>query len=179
MPIDMRSVPPPPKKAGSRSSARTTVVSNEPIETMADKRARGLNGLGQLLQGGFLMFGQYADAATVGTHFPPVAREVANIADSNDYIAKGVDVLIELGPYSGLIAAVLPMALQFMANHRMIDATRMFSQGVVPPEVLDAQMRARVTQMQAEAMLAQKEALRAAQDAQKAMDEMYAEAQAA
>lgn len=178
MPIDMRTVP-PPKKAGTRSAARTTVANDTPIETMADRRTKGLNGFGQLVQGGFLMFGQYADAATIGQHFPPLAREIANIADSNDYIAKGVDILIEVGPYTGLIAAALPMVLQFMANHRMIDASRMLGQGVVPPEVLDAQMRARVTQMQAEAMMAQKQALKAAQEAQKAMDEMYAEAQAA
>ena len=177
MPIDMKTVP-PPKKAGTRSSSsRMTVVTE--TESMADRRTKGLNGFGQLLQGGLLMFGQYADAATIGQHFPPVAREVANIADSNDYIAKGVDLLIEVGPNTGLIAAVLPMALQFMANHKMIDASRMFGQGVVPPEVLDAQMRAQVTRMQAEAMMAQKEALKAAQEAQQAMDEMMREAQAA
>lgn len=143
--------------------------------TVNQKRVDGLNGVGQLAQGLCLMTGGFADAMAIGTHFPPLAKEVANIADSQEIVGKGVDFLIQVGPYGALIAAGMPFVLQIMANHRMIDASRLVSQGVVPPEVLEAQAKAQVAKIQAEALREQQQAIREAKEAQAAYEEQLAQ----
>lgn len=160
MPIDMSAAKAPPRKRATAGTASARIQS-QPVETRTpnERRYEGLNGLAQLGQGLCLLVGQYADAAAIGQHFDPVARELANIADSSDFVAKPVDFLIEIGPYGALIAAVMPLALQIMANHKIIDATKLAGQGIVPPELLEAQMKTQVARMQAQAMKAQQEAM--------------------
>jgi hypothetical protein len=73
----------------------------------------------------------------------------------------------------------MPMVMQFLANHGVIDAKRAIGGNIVPPEVLESQMRADIARMQAEAQREQLEAIREAQSAQaeyeKVMAEMAAE----
>jgi hypothetical protein len=125
------------------------------------------------------MTGQYADAAAVGTHFQPVAKELANIADGSDAVAKPIDFLIEIGPYGALVSALMPLTLQVMANHNMIDASRLMGQGVVPPAVLEAQMQAQVAGMQMQAMVAQKQAVEEAQKVRAEYEQMMSADKAA
>jgi hypothetical protein len=129
-------------------------------------------------QGLLILTGQYADAATVGKHFHPIATEVANIADDNESVAKVIDLVIAVGPYGALVSAVLPFAMQIAANHKWIDPNALMGQGVVPPEVLDAQMRAQVARMQTEALKAQQIAIQEAQQAERDFNAMMAEAKA-
>lgn len=159
MPIDMSAAKAPPRKRTASSSARSSAVNVPEVSTLNQRRTEGLLGLAQLGQGLCLMFGQYADAAAIGNHFPPLAKEVANVADSSDVVAKPLDLLIEVGPYGALVAAAMPLVMQLMANHKMLDASRLGGQGVVPPEVLESQMKAQVMQMQAQAMREQQMAL--------------------
>jgi hypothetical protein len=179
MPIDMSAATkaPPRKRAANGSVTRQAPVQVETL-SVTEKRAKGMMELGQLGQGILLMFGQYADAAAIGTHFPPVARELANVADSADILAKPIDFLIEVGPYGALIAAGMPLVMQLMANHRMLNADMLVSQGVVPPQLLEAQMKAQVAQMATEAMKAQQLAMKEAQAAQTEFEEMMAKQQA-
>jgi hypothetical protein len=93
-------------------------------------------------QGLLLLTRQYADAATVGTHFPNVARELANLAENYDQLAKPIDLLIQIGPFGALIAAAMPMVMQLAANHNLIDATSGLG-GVVPPKMLAVRCRVR------------------------------------
>lgn len=181
MPINDAGVKPPPRKATAQRSTPVTrnAASVADTKSMAEKRRDGLLGLASLAQGVCMMTNQWADAAAIGQHFPPVAQELANIADANDTIAKPIDFLIEVGPYGALITAVLPLALQIMANHRMVDASRLIGRGVVPPEVLEAQMKAQTAAMQAEAMRAHQAALAEAEAAQKAFEEMVSQQNAA
>lgn len=176
MPIDISAVTAPPrKKAGvsaSRSNASRTKVEAPQTLSMNERRVQGLFGLGQLIQGGLLMFGQYADAAAMGNSFGPIAQELANTADSNDTIAKPIDFLLEVGPYGALVAAVLPLGLQIAANHGWIDATKLSGQGVVPPAVLEAQMQAQMAQVQTQALRAQNEAMAQAEAARKEYEEV-------
>lgn len=109
---------------------------------------------------------QYADAATVGMHGPNIARELAALADDYEQVAKPIDVLIQAGPFAALLAVLLPFGLQLAANHKLIDASSMVGSSVIPPEVLEAQMKADIARMQAQAMKEQQEALAAAQSAQ-------------
>lgn len=176
MPIDMsQAVKAPPRKASSRGMAAKAVPAPAPVaaeEPTASKRARGLMGLAQLGQGICLMTGQYADAANIGTNFPPLATELANLADEYESVAKPLDFLIQVGPFTAVIAAGMPFILQTLANHRVIKAEGMMSQGVVPPEVLRAQMLAQVAKIQAIAMREQQQAMREA-DEERARYEAY------
>lgn len=171
MPISNPSVKAPPRKAGSRPApARAIVETKSPNQ----KRVEGLLGLAQLGQGVCLMTQQWADAAAIGQHFPPVAVELANICDANEMVAKPIDFLIEIGPYGALVTAAMPLVLQILANHKVIDANKMLGQGVVPPQVLEAQMKAQVARMQADAMREQQQAIAEAEAAQKQYEEFMA-----
>jgi hypothetical protein len=92
-------------------------------------------------------------------HWPNVAEEVAKLADSQPAIAKFVDPLLQVGPYAGLITAVLPMVLQLMVNHGVSQPGIM---GTVPKNALAAQMEASLAQVELQAMRAQAEAEEAA-----------------
>ena len=174
VPIDMSAAKAPPRKTvGTRRT--TPVESRVDTRSVTEKRNEGLLGLAQLGQGILLMVGQYADAAAIGQHFPPVAQELAKVAETSDFIAKPIDFLIEVGPYGGLIAALFPLGLQIAANHGLVDASRLIGQGVVPPDVLEAQMKAQVAKMQADAMRAQQEALLEARKAQEEYEKVMAQ----
>ena len=176
MPIDMSAATKaPPRRRGPNvnMSAKQTAVQVETL-SQTEKRAKGLMEIGQLGQGVLLMIGQYADAAAIGQHFAPVAKELANIADSSELVAKPIDFLIEVGPYGALIAAGLPLVMQIMANHRMLNADMLVTQGVVPPQLLEAQMKAQVATIATEAMKAQQLAMKEAQAAQAEFEAMVA-----
>lgn len=176
MPIDMSlaAAKAPPRK--NASGTRRALTAAPETKSITERRAEGLSGLAQLGQGLCLMLGQYADAAALGRHFEPVAIETAKLAERYDVIAKPIDVLIEVGPFGAFIAALMPLGLQLAANHGWIDAERVASQGVVPPSVLEAQMKAEMARMQAQAMQAQRQAMMDAQQAQREYESMMAEA---
>jgi len=174
MPIDMTAAKAPPRKRAAVGPASNRTAAIPETHSLTEKRAKGLMELAQLGQGLLLMTGQYADAAAIGQHFPPIAGELAKIADGSDVIAKPIDFLIEVGPYGALIAAGMPLVMQLMANHRLLKADMLMSQGVVPPELLEAQMKAQVARMQSDAMKAHQMAMQEAEQAQRELDEMMA-----
>lgn len=174
MPIDMSlAKAPPAKRAAVAKKAATPAVSTDaPAKSLNEQRFEGMMGLASLGQGICLMTGLHADAMTIGKLFPPVAKEIANIADDNETIAQPIDFLIKIGPYGALIAAGLPFVMQILANHKVIDASKAMGQGIVPPEVLEAQMKAEMMRMQAEAMRAQQQAMNEANEAAAAYAKM-------
>lgn len=175
MPIDMSAATAPPKKRTAASSAvRTPKAPVAPVEVTSrqQRREQGLLGVAALGQGLLTLFGQYADAATVRQYFPAIAHEASAIAEENDTFAKPIDFIIAIGPYGGLLAAVLPFAMQVAANHKLANATMLGSQGVVPPEVLEAKYKTEMMRNQAEQMRAQQKAVAEAMAAQKEMEEL-------
>jgi hypothetical protein len=157
---------PPAKRATPAKKSPSTTTTVETLsKPLNQQRFGGLMGLAQLAQGVCLMAGMHADAMTIGKFFPPVAAEVANIADDNEQVAKPIDFLIKIGPYGALIAAGMPLVMQLLANHGFLDATKSVGQGIVPPQVLEAQMKAEMMRMQAEAMREQQEAVNEANEA--------------
>lgn len=178
MPIDMSAaVKPPARKTSTSRATSSSTKALIDVKTPSERRVEGLNGLGQLAQGLCLMMGQYADAAAIGQHFSPIATELASVAEENETVAKPIDFLISVGPYGALIQACIPFAMQLLANHRLIKADAMIGSSVVPPEVLEAQMKAQVMRMQAEAMRDQQKALAEAQAAQREMENLMRERQ--
>lgn len=177
MPIDMSRATAPPKKTGSvRSASRSPIPMVEPEQTPRARRTEGLMGMASLGQGLSVMVGQYADAAAIGIHAPKLSEEIAGLADRYEWLGNGIDLVIQVGPFAGLLAAAMPFALQIGANHGKFDATKLHGQGVVPPEVLEAQMSARLAKMQADAMREQQEAINEAREAQRAYEQMMQEA---
>lgn len=175
MPIDMSAAKPPPRKrTGGTVAKAASAATPADTRTPHEKRSQGLKDLSQLGIGACLMFSQYADAANIGKNFPPVADELAKLADHYEIIAKPIDFLCETGPFFGLIVALTPFTLQFLANHKVISADGLAGQGVVPPSVLEAQMKAEVLLLQAQAMKAQQQAVEEAQKAQREYEAMLA-----
>jgi hypothetical protein len=137
--------------------------------TIADEREDAVNGVFQLAGLGCIMFGQYSDAGAISLHCPPIAHEIAELAEKNEQVAKGVDVLLQVGPYAGLVAAIMPLVLQLMANHKVVDADKMPGANVVKPEVLEAQVKTSMAKQAMMAMQAQREAEEELAEMQKAM----------
>jgi hypothetical protein len=176
MPIDMSlAAKAPPRKTGTRATPARAQAAQVQITSVNDRRTDGLLGLAQLGQGLLVAVGLYADAAAVGKFFPPMAKELANVADDHDVLAKPIDFLIEIGPYGALIATGLPLIMQLAANHRLLDASRLGGQGVVPPELLEAQMKTQMARMQADVMRAQQAAMQEAKQLEREYEQMMAE----
>lgn len=157
MPIDMSQAKAPPRKRATSTTPRATpkvaeTATNTEASAIQIAREEGLNGLGQLGQAVCLMFGLRADAATIGMHWGPIAHETAKLADMHEEVAKPVDFLIQIGPYTAFVMALLPFGLQIAANHKWIDQANVAGMGVVSPDVLDAQVKAQLAQKQAEEM---------------------------
>ena len=139
---------PPPVKGNVTVKA---VKSNK----KAAEREEALNGIGQIVQVPLIATKQFADAGALSLYWPPIAKEVAILAESNEQIAKLIDPLIQVGPYTALIAATLPFVMQLAVNHGMVAPGAM---GTVPAQVLSAQIETAMLRSELEAMKAQKEA---------------------
>lgn len=167
MPIDTSlATKAPPRKSTGRGNARASVATHME-RSPREIREEGLLGVGQTLQGICILAQQWADAGAIGMHFPKIAPELAKLADQYSIVATGVDLAIQVGPFGALIAAVMPLGMQILANHKMIDASNAVGLGnVVPPEVLEATMKADMMRQVAQAQREQAEAMREAQAAQ-------------
>lgn len=132
MPIT--ATPPPPRKTAAPQPRK-------PAAGKLAEREQAIGGLGQIAQGALIAVRQYADAGAIGLHFPGIAHEVAKLADTDERIAKIVDPLLQVGPYAGLIAAVMPLVMQLAVNHGRGQAGIM---GTVAPDALESQMKTAV-----------------------------------
>jgi hypothetical protein len=140
---------PPPRRDTQNTKASVTV------QTITEQRAEAVDGIFQLVGLGCIITGQYADAGAIALHSPPISVEVAELASKNDGIAKAVDTLLQVGPYAGLVAVVMPLVLQLLANHKIVSAEKMANVNVVKPEVLEAQIKTQMAKQAMEALQAQ------------------------
>lgn len=143
---------PPPS---TKNTSSTTKVSK--ADSLTKDRAEALTSLGQFAQVPLIATKQFADAGAVSLYWPGVATEVAKLAESQPAIAKLIDPLMQVGPYSALIMAVLPFVLQIGVNHGMVSAGAM---GTVPKTSLSAQVEASLAKQELEALTIQRDAER-------------------
>lgn len=139
---------PPPK-----TSPRTTsgVRAERASVQQREQRKEGIAGLFQLVSLPLILSGKYADAGAVATHAPTISEETAKLAETDERIAKAIDKLIMMGPYAGLVAAVVPLALQILVNHNRLPYGQALQQfGVIPPTMLETRMQADLARQQAE-----------------------------
>lgn len=63
-----------------------------------------------------------ADAAVVNHYAPQVASAVNDLAQERPEVAAVLDRVLKAGPYAALMGAVVPMAMQILANHKILPA---------------------------------------------------------
>jgi hypothetical protein len=90
-------------------------------------------------------------------HWPDVSAEIAKLAASQPAIAKLVDPLIQIGPYTGLVTALLPFILQIGVNHGRFSPGAM---GTVPATTLASQIESAIAKQELEALTIQRDAER-------------------
>lgn len=143
-------------------------------KTRNELRQEALDGVLQLAQFGCLAFGDYADAGAIGVFGPPMAAETVILSNDNPKVAKWVDMLIEVGPYAGLVAAAIPFLAQLMVNHKVFKAEQFGNAGVMEPEMLETRMKTEVLHKAAEArrqqMAAQEELRKVEEEMRNAMN---------
>jgi len=127
---------------------------------MREQREEAVAGFGQLAQAPLIALRQYADAGAIGLHWPKISHEIAALADSQEQVARLIDPLIKIGPYTGLITAILPFVLQIGVNHGRVPAGAM---GTVPAASITAQVEASLAIIELEALQQQAEAEKSAQ----------------
>jgi hypothetical protein len=133
------SAAPPKPKSPPRSAPRAKAG---PPPSMNEARKNGLAGyvqIGQLFCG---IRGQHADAETLRMYGPDFCTAVADVADQDENLARGVDYLCAGGPYTALFAALVPMAFQIAANHNRISPDAM--PGLEDPALLSARYKDRL-----------------------------------
>jgi hypothetical protein len=156
MPIGQPAAPP----------KRTPQGKPQPAPSAQDKlsgRAEAVSGVFQLAAAGCLMTKQFADAEAISQHEQDISIEVAKLADGNEKIANLIDKLSTVGPYAGLLTAIMPLAMQLAANHGRVLPGVM---GTVSPEALAAKVQADMAEKQAEMLEQAKAAQQRAANAQ-------------
>jgi hypothetical protein len=157
--------PPPAGKtrtAGGRKPANTAKLASEKTA----ERESGLVGLGQIACVPLMLTGNMADCGAVAMHWPGVAHETAVIAETNANVARVVDFVTAVGPFAGLLAAIMPLTIQIMVNHNRIPMHPALAQfGVVAPDVMKAQAQAQAAREAADMMRMQREAEQELRDA--------------
>jgi hypothetical protein len=119
---------------------------NNAGKTKAELRQEALNGVLQVGQLAALTFGQFSDAGAIGMHGPKLVSEVVALAENNSKVASKVDLLIEIGPYAGIVAAAIPFLAQLFVNHGVVKAEMFANAGVVPSDQLENEMKLTIMQ---------------------------------
>lgn len=137
---------PPGPVSGTRRKAPSPPKKKAPT---TPKRAQGPNYAGavmDLARGPMVMLtvagmkspALLADAVAIEQGLPPIAQAIGDLAQDRPEVAAMLDRLMVAGPYTALISAVLPLALQLATNHGLM-APGTF--GTMAPEQLIGTMQ--------------------------------------
>ena len=155
MPFEgVKAGPPPPKEGATRPRP----MPEKRVSGKQKAREEAANGIGQLLSFGLMVSGQLADAGAIGQHWPNIAHEAAAVAETDQKMARGLDYLLEVGPYGNLIIVCLPLVGQLLANHKVVKPEALAGAGVVHPEALEADVKAHMARQAMAAIQQQKAA---------------------
>ena len=149
--------------AAKAPPAKTRAVKAAPAVTPAvtEARAATLIDLASIPVAVCIATGNLADAGTIEIYWPRLSQEIAKLAEKQEEIGRLIDPLMKIGPYTGLLAVALPMAMQFAVNHGKGSVGAM---GTVSPDLLSAQIELRIAKAEAEALRAQADAEREARE---------------
>ena len=141
-----------PRKASTISDPYAHMVDEDHDMTIEEMRAEAVSGVFQVAQYVCLGFANFRDAGAIGRHAPNITKETVALAGKNKQVASKIDLLIQVGPYTGLIAAGLPFVMQILVNHGVLAAEKLANAGVVTPESLEYEMKTALMKQQMEAM---------------------------
>lgn len=141
------------RRTGARAPKPGAATPKSKTQKYQTDYRKGLNGMLQLASFPLVMLGTQkpaflADAAAIGEHGPGVVDAVNDLAQEDPRLAAVLDKILGMGPYGALIAAVLPLAAQLLANHKIIPAGVAKALGAKDPDVLVAKL---VREMQEQA----------------------------
>lgn len=139
-------------------SDRSPKSNTNSSKSVHELRQEAVEGIGQIAGLGCIMVGWFSDAGAINMHWPDVASEAADMADANEGVAKAVDMLLQIGPWAGMVTALMPLVLQCLVNHRVLPADKLAGANVVKPEVLESQVKTAMAQQAIEAMRQQRQA---------------------
>lgn len=154
MPVDFTESSSAPKPKPAPRTPRKPAAPAPPSPHIA-RRAAAVANLFEFAQMGSVFKGWYADAAAYAMHGPGVSQKSAELAETNTWVAKGIDLLDLMGPVLGIAEIFLPLGLQLAVNHKRLPAEPLANMGVVPPATLEAQAKAAIARQQLEAVKAQ------------------------
>lgn len=107
-PRTARSVPASPR--GSKKP--------EPVD-----RKGGVDGLLQITAGVLMVLpATQPDAAALGMHGENLGAAIVATADADERFGRALDKLLRTGPYTALVMAAVPLAVQIAANHKLVPA---------------------------------------------------------
>lgn len=130
----------PPKRRTPGKSATATRSSRPRTTTGPDYRP-SVAGLLQLPAFGLGMAARFnpvfaLDAAALALHTPNIADAVHDLAVNDGRVAAILERITQVGPYGALLTALMPLALQLMANHGLAKPND--AMGILSPEQLVA-----------------------------------------
>jgi hypothetical protein len=148
------------------SAAKAPPVKSARVRTAAPAvsstaRAEALEAIAAIPVAACIATGQLADAGAIEVYWPTLSAEISKLADAQPAIARWIDPLAKVGPYTGILAVALPMLMQFAVNHGRGTAGAM---GTVSPDLLSARIQLRIAKAEAEALQQQLAAEREARE---------------
>lgn len=148
---------PPPK---IRQTTRTSIPKIDPDKVQHD-REEAVAGIFQIASFMCVATGQLADAAALNIHGANVSRETAALATRYDKVGALLDGLSQVGPFTAILAATMPLVIQIAVNHKRISPEKGQAFGAKSPDILDGQMRMELRRQQIaqEQQLRQEEAM--------------------
>lgn len=83
-----------------------------------------------------LSFTYPADATAIAIHMPPIAEALNDLAAARPEVAAALDKVLSMGPYGALLAACVPLAVQLLHNHNLLDEKVATTLGAYPKRLL-------------------------------------------
>lgn len=109
----------------------------------------GLTEACQQAYGYLALTGNLADAGAVKIHGPGLVHALNTAAQNNQYARRGVEWLVKGAGTGAVLLAVMPFALQIMANHGQVPIERVAALGVKDPNALAAETEKDLAEMAA------------------------------
>jgi hypothetical protein len=144
-PVNTPGPTPPPR---GRPKVQTPKVNAEKVQ---QERTEAVAGLFQIASALCIATGQLADAAAINMHGEAVSRETAALASKYEKVGNVLDGLSQVGPFTAILAATMPLFIQIAVNHKRISPEKGVAFGAKSPSILDGQMRMAMRQQQAAA----------------------------
>jgi hypothetical protein len=131
------------KSSGSTTGTRTTTrasTSRSRRKNEPDYRP-AISGLLQMVAFPLTMAGtakpEFAlDGAAIIIHTPAISEALHEVAINNPQVAAVLEQLMAVGPYGALIGALIPLAIQISANHKILPPSVTDNLGALPPDAL-------------------------------------------